>query len=81
MHVVKQAKIYESLNLDRPDNFIKRPMLNGESLFSLLKQERTISELDYALIKELDSKESQIRAVGLKKNEFRTFEDVLDDLA
>lgn len=38
MHVVKQAKIYESLNLDRPDNFIKRPMLNGESLFSLLNR-------------------------------------------
>lgn len=80
MHVVKQAKIYESLNLDRPDNFIKRPILNGESLFSLLKQERTISHSNYALIKELDSKESQTRAVGLKKNEFRTFEDVLDDL-
>lgn len=81
MHVIKQAKIYESLNLDRPDNFIKRPILNGESLFSLLKQERTISESDYALIKELDSKESQTRTIGLKKNEFRTSNDVLDDFA
>lgn len=81
MYIVRQAKIYEALNLDRPDNFIKRPIFNEESLFSLLKQERIISESDYALIKDLDSKESQTRAIGLKKNEFRTSEGVLDDLA
>jgi len=79
--VTSQAQIYSELNLERPDNFIKRPLFNGESLFSLLKQERTISASEYALIKELDLKESQTRAMGLKKNEFRTSDDVLDDLA
>ncbi|MDH1799306.1 hypothetical protein [Acinetobacter johnsonii] len=79
--VVSQAKIYSELNLERPDNFIKRPLFNGESLFSLLKMGKTISELEYARIKELDLKESQTRAGGLKKNEFRTSDDVLDDLA
>lgn len=79
--VVSQAKIYSELNLERPDNFIKRPLFNGESLFSLLKMGETISELEYARIKELDLKESQTRASGLKKNAFRTSDDVLDDLA
>ncbi|MBP2546437.1 hypothetical protein [Acinetobacter guillouiae] len=80
MYIVKQARIYEGLNLDRPDNFIKRPIFNEESLFSLLKQGKTISESEYVLIKDLDSKESEARVMGLKKNEFRTSEDVLDDL-
>lgn len=79
--VASQAQIYRELNLERPDNFIKRPLFNGESLFSLLKQEKTISESEYALIKNLDLKESQTRAMGLKKNELRTSHDVLDDLA
>lgn len=80
MYVVRQAKIYEALNLDRPDNFIKRPIFNEESLFSLLKEEKTISESEYALIKDLDSKESQTRVIGLKKNELRVSDDILDDL-
>lgn len=79
--VENQALIYGELNLVRPDNFIKRPLFDGESLFSLLKQEKTISVSEYALIKDLDLKESQTRAMGLKNNEFRTSDDVLDDLA
>ena len=65
--------------LVRPDNFIKRPLFDGESLFSLLKQKKTISNADFILIQGLDYKESQTRVVGLKKNEFRTSDDVLDD--
>ena len=45
----------------------------------LLKQKKTISNADFILIQGLDYKESQTRVVGLKKNEFRTSDDVLDD--
>ena len=77
--VENQARMYGELNLVRPDNFIKRPLFDGESLFSLLKQKKTISNADFILIQGLDYKESQTRVVGLKKNEFRTSDDVLDD--
>ncbi len=77
--VENQARMYGELNLVRPDNFIKRPLFDGESLFSLLKQKKTISSADFILIQGLDYKESQTRVVGLKKNEFRTSDDVLDD--
>jgi len=75
------AKIYAELNLDRPDNFTKRPIFDGESLFSLLREEKQITESMYTLIKDLDTKESQTRANGLKKNELRTSDDILNDLA
>lgn len=79
--LVIQAYAYDELGLDRPDNFIKRPLFDEDSLFSRLKVGKTISESEFALIKKLDLKESQTRANGLKKNELRTSDDVLDDLA
>lgn len=75
------AEKYSALNLERPDNFIKRPLFEGDSLFSLLKSDRNIDEGVYTLIKDLDLKESKTRAVGLRKNEVRTSLDVLDDLS
>lgn len=79
--LVRQASAYVELNLDRPDNFIKRPLFGEDSLFSLLKSKTTISLSQYRLIKKLDLKESKTRAIGLKKHELRTSDDVLDDLA
>ncbi|ARG15464.1 TPA: XRE family transcriptional regulator [Acinetobacter nosocomialis] len=79
--VEKQALLYRDLHLDRPDNFIKRPIFDGESLFSLLREEKQINDYMYTLIKDLDTKESQTRAHGLKKNEIRTSDDILNDLA
>ncbi|CAI3137812.1 hypothetical protein MWMV8_MWMV8_01141 [Acinetobacter calcoaceticus] len=79
--IVKHALSYRDLNLDRPDNFTKRPIFDGESLFSLLREEKQITESMYTLIKDLDTKESQTRANGLKKNELRTSDDILNDLA
>ncbi|MDC4061124.1 hypothetical protein, partial [Acinetobacter baumannii] len=79
--IVKHALSYRDLNLDRPDNFIKRPIFDSESLFSLLREEKQITESMYTLIKDLDTKESQTRANGLKKNELRTSDDILNDLA
>ncbi len=78
--VTNIAEKYSALNLERPDNFIKRPLFEGESLFSLLKLDKEVSEKVYVLIKELDLKESNTRAAGLRKNDVRIYQDILDDL-
>lgn len=78
--IVNIAKKYSSLNLDRPDNFIKRPLFNGQSFFALLQSGAVISDDKYTFIQDLDRREAETRITGLKRNELRTSSDVLDEL-
>lgn len=79
--VFNVSQKFSDLNLKRPDNFIKRPLFNKESLFSLLKSKNEIDENYLLLIKELDQKEFEVRTEGFKKEPLRTSRDVVEDFS
>lgn len=74
------AKI-DALKLERVDNMLKRPLFDGTSILSLMKQNLPISDSHLAALKELDSKEAKVRVNSSASKNVRSFRDAIEDVA
>lgn len=77
---IEASKIAE-LKLERVDNMIKRPLFEEKSVLELLKQGISIHESHLRILKELDSKETQVRATNSSSKSARKFKDAVEDVA